>query len=449
MKKFITITLCLLLCMVTFGLAGCGKKKDETVDTSISSVGNGGMVVNRGDYVYFVNGYTSFTTFNKSNLNQSFNIGGLYRAKLNSNGELDYDENGSLSSAEKISGNLAGFESTGLYVFGNNIYYATPITEVDKKGNLQNDRLEFRRVAIGGGKSEVIYQSGVKADEVDFEFYYAEGRVYLLINENGTLKRVNGFGKFAVSHIDSEITSLVMPRDTDDIFESSNYKNIFYTKTNDDSKIEIYNYNIASNKIEYKKVTEYKTCELVEYKFGHLYYKASGQEVPNYTYFYRVDGTKNAINSLSAEKLTSDSDYTDLYLLDNETSGYIAQSENKTYYLNYNSGAESTPIPIDNSKLEIIKVHNNYIYLKSGDEIKRINIHNLKVNNDATQETVATVEGLQPHGYDIDNNNLYVYATAGSNTYLYSIDISNAVEEEKFEKTLLGVYNAGDIPEAE
>lgn len=449
MKKFITFTLCLLLCVVTLGLSGCGKTKTEKVDTSIASNGNGGMVVTRGDYIYFVNGYKAYSTFDKNNLNKKFDVGGLYRTKLNSNGELEYNEDGSLVNAEKLSSNLTGFESTSLYVFGNHIYYVTPITEVDKKGNLQTSKLEFKRVEIDGDSAKTIYQSKVDASEVDFEFYYAEGKVYLIINENGTLKRITCTGKTSVSEIATGVTSLALHRDTYDVFESKTYKNIFYTKTTDEGKIEIYNYNIVTNKEEYKKTTSYKTCELLDYNFDHLYFKASDNQYPNYTYFYRVDATKNAITSLSVEKLTSDKDYTDLYLLDNETDGYIAQSSDATYYLSYNAGNESTPQLVASNKLEIMAVKNGYIYFKDSSDIKRINYYDLKNSGDTTQQTVITLDNIQTYDYDIDDTNLYVYATQGSNTYLYSINLNNVLEDESFEQKLLGVYAEGDVPEAE
>ena len=239
MKKFITFSLCLLLCVVTLGLAGCGKSKKETVDTSIATYGNGGMVATRGDYVYFVNGYNSYSTFDEDNLNTKFDVGGLYRAKLNDVGGFDYDENGSVIGAEKISSHLVGFENTSIYVFGNHVYYATPITEVDKEGELQTSKLEFRRVAIDGGKTKELYQSKSNGDKIDYEFYYADGNVYLVINEDGTLYSVKCTGEVSKQKIDENITSLVLPRDVDDVFDADGYKNIYYTKTNDDDKIEI------------------------------------------------------------------------------------------------------------------------------------------------------------------------------------------------------------------
>lgn len=453
MKRFIRLTLCLLLCVVTLGLTACGGSKGkETVDISLASSGNGGMVVRRGDYVYFVNGYSSYSVYTTKNLDRKFTVGGLYCAKINDNAELTYDENGSLSNVKQLSSSLAGFESTSLYVFGNYVYYTTPTAEVNKQGELKTARLDFYRVRIGGGKSERVYRSSSNATDIDFEYYYANGSVYLMVNENGTLKRVNAYGDFDSTEVARGITTLVLPRDTDNVFESDSYKNIFYAKTNQDGKIEIYNYNIASNKNEYKSVTNYKTCELVDYKFNHLYYKASGDEYPNFACYYRVDATKNAIMNLAGaqaqveEPITADDAYTDFYFLDNETSGYIAQTSDKTYYLQYSAGGVLEAKPIADSKLEIMTIKNNYIYFKSGNDIKRINYYNFKTNGDKTQQAVLTVEGLQTYSYDIDDDNLYVYATSGSSTYLYSIKVGNIIDDEGFEAKLLGVYENGDAP---
>lgn len=456
MKKFIRFTLCLLLSVITLGLTACGGSKGkERVDTSVASNGNGGMVVTRGDYVYFVNGYSSYKVYTTKNLDKKFTVGGLYRAKVNDNAELTYNEDGSLANAEQLSSGLAGFESTSLYVFGNYIYYTTPTAEVNKKGDLKTAKLDFYRVNINGGKAERVYRSSSNATNIDFEYYYADGSVYLMINENGTLRRVKGYGDFNVNVVDRGIETIVLHRDTDDVFESDSYKNIFYTKTNTDGAVEIYNYNIAKNKNEYKATTYYETCELVDYRFGHLYYKAKSSEYPNFTCYYRVDATKNAIMNLAGsegqfeDKLTADDSYTDFYFLDNETDGYIAQSSDKTYYLAYGSGSELEATPIADSKLEIMAIKNNYIYFKSGNDIKRINYYNFKTKGDKTQESVLTIEGLQTYGYDIDADNLYVYATSGSNTYLYSIKVGNTIDGEDFEARLLGIYKDGDAPEVE
>lgn len=448
MKRFVKLALCLFLCVIAIGLTACGGKKKEVVDTSIASYGNGGMVVTHGEYVYFVNGYSSYEIYTKDNLSTNFDVGGLYRAKLNSDKTLNYDKNGNVVGAEKLSGNLVGFETTSLYIFGDYIYYVTPTTEVDKQGNLQTSKLDFCRIKIDGGKTERVYKSNSDAADIDFEFYYAEGQVYLLVNENGTLKRIICSGKFSVDTIDENVTSVALHKDEYNVFDSDSYKNIFYTKTNNDEKIEIYNYNVVSNKQEYKVTTNYSTCELMDYRFGHLYYKASKEDYPSYTYVYRIDATKNAITNLIEEQITK-MEYTEFYFLENETSGYIAQTEDKTYYLTYDAGGLSQVIPIADSKLNIMAIKNNYIYINESSEIKRINIYNLSTSHDTTQETVLTLENMQTYQYDIDDHYIYMYATMGENTYLYGIYINNPIDGDEFEAKLIGVYLESDIEESE
>ncbi len=452
MKKFITFTLCLLLCIAPLGLSACSKSVSSNVNTSIETKGNGGMVATRGDYVYFVNGYNGYNVLS-DNLDKTFDVGGLYRAKLNDGGELDYNEKGSVVNAEKLNGKLAGFESTALYVFGDYVYFATPITEVTDKGKEQIDKLEFRRVSISGGSSQRIYKSRTAATNVDFEFYYAKGKIYLMINENGTLKRINCFGKFAKSTVDKNISSVLLPRDEYDVFESDSYENIFYTKTNDEGKIEIYNYNLASNKKEYKQETSYTSIELIDYKFDHIYYKASfkdiEQQTEEYTYYYRIDATENAIRNMAEEKIINAEAYTALCVLENETDGCILQTDSKTYYLPYEEFANSqtrpvAPYNISDSKLDIIGIKNGCIYFNSSNEIKRINIYDIDSTGSVESESIIKIDELQTYSYDIDENNIYVYATSGANTYLYSVKVNNVLEDEEFEQKLLGVYEKAD-----
>lgn len=443
MKKFLKFSLCLIMCLFTIVLTACGGTKKEVVNTDIATKGNGGTVVTRGDYIYFVNGYSSYEVFTKDNLSSKFEVGGLYRAKFNGDGKLNYTDNGSVEGAERISSNLVGFESTSLYVFGNYIYYATPNTEVDKNGSLQNNKLNFYRVDIAGGKTQKIYSSNVDYSEVNFEFYYTEGAVYLLINENNTLKRVECYGKFNKSTISSDITSLALHRDTDNVFTSDTYKNIFYTKTNDDGKIEIFNYNIATNRTEYKVTTNYKTCELVYYKFDHLYYKASKDDGVGLTCVYRMPATVNAITSLKEQQITFD-EYDTFYFLDNESSGYIVQSDSKTYYLPYGN-TNNAKILLE-SKIDIMTIYDNHIYYKSSNDIKRVNMYEFITANNVEDKTLLTLEGIKTYQYDIDQNNLYVYADKGENTYLYSIYLNDS-DDVEFEAKLLGVYQDSDISE--
>ncbi len=445
MKRFLKLTLCVLIGIFTIGLTGCGSKDKPNVNTSIASFGNGGMAVTSGGYVYFVNGRSSYEIYTKNNLTDKFELGGLYRAKLNENNQITYDEDGNIENLSYISGNLAGFETTSLYVFGDHIYYTTPTTNVDKQGELQTTKVDFCRMNVDGSNATTIYTSKTDAEQIDFEYYYADGGVYLLVNENGKLIQINCWGKFSKKTIEENVASIVLHTVEDDVFASDAYQHVYYTTTNDEGKILINNYNIESG-AKYSVATSYKTCELIDYKFNHLYYKASKNEYPSKTYVYRIDATQNALKNMMHEQITQ-TEYTNFYFLENESDGYIAQTSDKTYYLTYNASGMNEAYPIADSKLEIMLVKDGNIYFKSSNDIKCINYFDCKLNPTQypTQTTLTTVSDMQTYGYDVDNNYLYVYAKKGDNTYLYSIYINNLIDDETVEAKLLGSYLTTDI----
>lgn len=447
MKKFLKLTTCLLIAIATIGLTACGSNPKPSVNTSIKSVGNGGISVISNGYVYFVNGYSSYESYTKSNLSNKFEVGGLYRAKLNEYGKVTYDDKGNIENLTRISGDLAGFESTSLYVFGDHIFYTKPTTNVDKQGELQTSKIDFCKMNLDGSNSTIIYSSKNEAKDIDFEYYYADGGIYLLVNEKGTLTRINCWGKFNKEVVDEDVKSVVLHKVEDDVFESDAYKQIFYTTINEDSKIVINNYNILSGE-KYSVTTNYKTCELLDYQFNHLYYKASENSYPSKTYVYRIDATNNALKNMMHERVTQ-TEYTNFYFLENETDGYIAQTSDKTYYLSYTAGGIGEAYPIADSKLEIMTVAEGKIYFKSSNDIKYIDYYDFKQNPNtvATQHTLVTVTDMQTYDYDIDTNYLYVYAKKGENTYLYNIYINNIIEGETIEAKHLGSYLSTDIEE--
>lgn len=449
MKKFVKLTLCLLIGVFAIGLTGCGNNDKPSVNTSIPSYGNGGMAVTSGGYVYFVNGYSSYKVYNKGNLSDKLELGGLYRAKLNENNQVTYDEDGNLENVSRISGNLAGFENTSLYVFGDHIYYTAPKTTVDKSGELETSKINFYRMNLDGSNATVMYTSKNEGEKIDFQYYYADGGVYLVVKEDTKLIKVNCWGKFKTTTIEEKVESVVLHTVEEDIFNSDAYQHLYYTTKTDDGKILINNYDVATG-AKYFGTTPYKTCELIDYKFNHLYYKASTNDYPNKTYIYRIDSTENALKHMMHEQI-SQTEYTTFYLLENESDGYIAQTSDKTYYLTYSSNGNSEAYPIADSKLDIMLINNGVIYVKSSNDIKTINYLDCKLNPNEypTQSNLITVDGMQTYGYDVDNNYLYIYAKKGDNTYLYSVYINNPIDGENAEVKLLGTYLSTDVEEDE
>ena len=92
-KKSILMVACLLMVSVVF--AGCGFQKLSVMpDLEAQVVGNGGLSVVKGDYLYYVDSFVESSTVQRGdNTYNKVDTACIYRAKL-SNGNLVYDEEG-------------------------------------------------------------------------------------------------------------------------------------------------------------------------------------------------------------------------------------------------------------------------------------------------------------------------------------------------------------------
>ena len=203
-KKILGLTLATLLLGSTVSLAGCGSysyKGDELTpgyvsDAEVSS--NGGFVVEKGEYVYFINGVEGYTAKNKYG---KVVKGALMRI---SKSELNGLLNGEDVEAQTVVPSLFVQErqKSGIYIYGDYVYYATPTTDTDSKGNVENSWIDVKRAKIDGSeapmKGEYLQRSSssttvkrfVTVDGVD-ENQDGELDVFCLYEESGSLKSYN------------------------------------------------------------------------------------------------------------------------------------------------------------------------------------------------------------------------------------------------------------------
>lgn len=238
-SKFALVFVFLILCITT--LAGC--TPNLGVETNANVTGNGGLAVQKGDYLYFVNGYTLASDLKDGDNKGGDNYSAIYRAKLQ-NGNLSYDEDGNLQNAERIVDKIVGFEKSKLYIFGDYIYYATPNTEKkENDGALETafDLTDFCVARLDGKNQKLIYKTDVASDETKYEFYAVEPQnlasqklVYLAVYDSSKLVIINCSTKEQVFKADG-VTSVTMPK-----FDDYNAQNnslseqeqtIFYTRS--------------------------------------------------------------------------------------------------------------------------------------------------------------------------------------------------------------------------
>lgn len=148
MKKLLILLIAILT--MTFCLTGCNDQKVNPLANVGGAVisGNGSFAVEKGDYLYFVNGI--------GNAKQSNNMGdvtkgALCRVKTNDIGKSD-------SKVEIVIPKLmlTASASNGVFVYGDTVYYATPYSEKDKTGTVRNDYTEFRYFDLKTASSKSI-----------------------------------------------------------------------------------------------------------------------------------------------------------------------------------------------------------------------------------------------------------------------------------------------------
>lgn len=213
MKKKIAFLLIALSAFV-FALTGCSKKVGvlSGVDGAVVG-GNGTAVVEKGDYVYFVNGKEAVGAANKIGTPVK---GSLMRVKKS---ELANPET---ANYETVLSKLfvSGQYDSGLYFFGNAVYFASPYTEKDKAGNVQYTKTAFKKYDLSSGSyNEKDNIALIDDNTAKYVFAEVGGKVYLTF----TAKNAD----------DKNVIKCVSAEDGKEVFSSDAYASVTFSKAND------------------------------------------------------------------------------------------------------------------------------------------------------------------------------------------------------------------------
>ncbi len=211
LKKIFTLIAATILCLAS--LTACAGDKyskidiEGTQDTSYTVVGNGGSAVQYGNYVYFLNGTRGYEDASgEANVFGEVTKGALYRAELlgtkdggdfivkndtttklglKSTEVTDY-KNDKVNSvnvsrvAPKTIG-TSGYKNGGIFIYDNNIYYASPNNLKNKAGEVQYLKTDFFRMSIDGKTTEKIYETENDSNTSPYAFYKQGDAVYLVV----------------------------------------------------------------------------------------------------------------------------------------------------------------------------------------------------------------------------------------------------------------------------
>lgn len=181
-KRFTKIICFLTAAVAAAGVTvsvGCGgsyssKPLDGNIFTEGKAKSNGGFAVEKGDYIYFLNGVENNTAENTFNTPVK---GAIYRIK-----KSDFSDN-NYSDVDRVVPLVAysGDYNSGLFIYGDRIYYSTPSTEKNSAGETLNTNLDMKSSKLDG--TDTMKNAYVQFPSLTTEYRYvegADGKVYLI-----------------------------------------------------------------------------------------------------------------------------------------------------------------------------------------------------------------------------------------------------------------------------
>ncbi len=465
MKKLTKILICFMLCVFGFGLVACGdprtkEEKSFTYPTSgDQTYGNGGLAVRKGNYIYFVNGYNSVE--NISNKKDSYTLGSLMLMKLGSNGEIVTDDNGLIKDDYYITMHekLCGYEATNLFIHGNYLYFVSPCLENESGDEVwAKERVVFNRIKLDkSSEVEEVYSSGVKYDNLEYQYYVDGGKLYILALEKGD-SYYEDYGKDALIRVNaSSKSSSVVATDVSEVLFADNANEIFFTKhSSSDEKYYLKQYKIADNEaINYNSFD--KTFDIIAVENGKVFVsiahdfgsstdvyssiianKSGFQNVVWFTESYEVSVTPDGhVILVSGKEMKIVKDQDEFITIVDENTKY-EEDETKTGV----------------TEINIINFINGCVLFydkdSDGSNLNLVSYSNALAGSDVKINTLTTISAIEEdYAYfdlDEEENLLYFYKKEGSNYYLNRIKVDYQSEETE---EMVGVYLDDDIPTKE
>ncbi len=175
-RKITTIFAAGALAVSAFSLTACDGSFTPPKGIPSGEVhSNGGFVVEVGDYYYFINGSESYTADNTYGKPVKGSLMRVTKGGLAAN------------SAETVIPSLmtASDYSSGIYIYGDRVYYATPNNIKNTAGDVENDYLAFKSAKLDG--TDVRSYMTASSNSTNYRFVQVGGQVYLMYYQDSEL----------------------------------------------------------------------------------------------------------------------------------------------------------------------------------------------------------------------------------------------------------------------
>ncbi len=478
-KKFLVLFSCLICCMLF--IAGCGVAPLQGGPAANENVyGNGGMVVRKGEYVYFTNAYKSAETITTNeNKYGDETVSAIYRVKVANNAVVEYDEDGKPVGAEILVKQISGFEDSGLYIFGNHLYYATPYTLKDiDTGEDINGLIRFCRVNLDGTGWKVIYETKQFEGEAEYFFTQVDGYVFITVYDGKQIVSVKIDGNRVSNKVMAEDVTSASVYQRDDISVDDNLcefdRYVYYSRSVDkekDGKEE----GTVVGRIKYTdhKATEEKlyvgetSFTIYDVKNNRLYLKVD-TEIVSVSEFpftetsvtrYLLSGSNLADSVIVVEDLNASQETVDGIIKENKQDKGIIGVWNNNMLIHF-KGLDNRVVLYDaeaeGKTLTLLYVEDGYVYFTEGGEtVYRKNIENpQEVEIVATNVSLSASDAGDSNLFDYEGDYLFYFAkvtdTNEVNAYLHMAKVENGYLSEENAKVgkYIGVLDTADTEEA-
>ena len=461
MKKVLTSLFAVIICVISaISFVGCAPEWSGFSNTVPAETVNGGIAVNHGDYIYFINGTKNTgEDANKGDIVQ----GAIYRAKVNADGELEYedDDKKTLKNVEKVVNALVGFKNGSIHIFGNYLYYATTSNRVNSSNEVLFGQIEFARYDLETGASETFYTTKKSDDTISYTYYVNGNKLDFVIFEknNATLTSLSISDEVTENFVKTEITGAIMGENygvsekttTDNVVDDAECY-VFYTKAADpDGEFTEGNrvYASKSDGTGEKLLSEKNdSVTLFAVACGKLIYTVNG-----YVYADAINSGVEAL-SFNTDDLSTIISY-QTYDKDGEQVMFV-ERDDKLALLVY-TGAEikfvdwsGYPVFNDDTvydfgdadvKIAFVDVVGDYLYFTRDKKLNKIKIFNVGAG-----ETPAPIV-LSSSSFDaasdmmvtkIADGYAYGFVTSSSKTYMYRVALETE-DSEPQEAEFIGV----------
>lgn len=189
-KKILAVCSVATLCVSAFAMSACDYRQDSMGGPASSDAvsSQGGWVVEKGDYVYFINGKAIEKSDDSGNTVYDNEFGDAVKGALCriTKAQLNAGDYGTAKVIVPLI--VAGQNyNTGIFIYGDYVYYATPSTATNLQGVMESSTIEFKRSKLDGSETMKDYFFRSTVNTADYRYVEVGGKVYCMHLADGNL----------------------------------------------------------------------------------------------------------------------------------------------------------------------------------------------------------------------------------------------------------------------